>query len=300
MQLLETLGQRMRGTLVERGALRRFAASLLAGQQPYRQERSNRGCDVQSLEPREPDPTAAADLAAPQRLRESILMALSHDLRGPLTSVVGLAESLLRSAPALVESQAELASAMRDEALRMSEMVSNLLDILRIQSTDVALKQEWNMLGEIVGSALRITSQRLMRCLITTEVPSDFPLIRFDAILIERVLVNLIENAAKFSGPGAHIGIAVVMREDWAEVSVYDDGPGISAKDEPLLFERFSRCASSAGQPGHGLGLSICRAIVEAHGGTIRVSPSPYHGAGFTFSLPVGFPATEGLNDCWG
>jgi K+-sensing histidine kinase KdpD len=289
MQLLKTLGQRTRGTLVEPGALRRFAASLLAGPWPYRQERRGTGYEVQSLRPGEPDPTAAVDLTASQRLRESILMALSHDLRGPLTSVVGLGESLLRSTPALVESQAELARAMRDEALRMSEMVSNLLDILRIQSTDVALKQEWNMLEEIVGSALRITSQQLKQCSITTQVPSDFPLIRFDAVLVERVLANLIENATKYAGPGAHIGIAVVMREDWAEVSVYDNGPGIPIKDEQFLFERFSRCASSSGKPGHGLGLSICRAIVEAHGGTIRASPSPYHGAGFTFSLPLEF-----------
>lgn len=110
-------------------------------------------------------------------------------------------------------------------------------------------------------------------------------------MLVERVMANLIENAAKFAGPEAHIAVAAINRGTSEEVSVYDDGPGIPAGNEQYLFERFSRCDSATGKPGHGLGLSICRAIVEAHGGMIATSPSPYGGAGFTFSRPMEFPA---------
>ncbi|MFM0455981.1 ATP-binding protein, partial [Paraburkholderia nemoris] len=162
--------------------------------------------------------------------------------------------------------------------------------ILIIQSSVSLLRQEWQVLEEVVGGALRVSSQRLSGCVITTQLPVDFTLFRFDTVLIERVLVNLVENAAKFAGPEAHIGIAAVARGAWAEISVYDNGPGIPGGNEQRLFERFSGPGSAMAKPCHGLGLSICRAIVEAHGGMIGASPSPYGGAGFTFALPMELP----------
>jgi two-component system, OmpR family, sensor histidine kinase KdpD len=233
------------------------------------------------------------------RLRESILLALAHDLRGPLTSVVGLAESLLRLPPTLTWSQAEVAGALRDEALRMSELVSNSLDMVRIQGCETKLKREWQVLEEIIGGALRVSGRRLKTCQVTTAAPNDFPLLYFDAVLIERVLVNLIENAAKFAGPGAHVGIATVTRGAWADILVYDNGPGIPVGQEQSIFERFSRGEHTTGKTGLGLGLAICRALVEAHGGTICTSPSPGGGAGFTFSLPMEFspPAMAPIDD---
>jgi len=297
MQLFVNLQrQRVGSRRVEWGMLGRFVATLRSGSWLYRLEKIFAGGEGLLARTGATDPTAAAAVSASQRLRESIVIALSHDLRGPLTSVVGLGELLLRSTPALAQDQVDLASAMRDEAVRMSEMVSNLLDILRIQNGGTSPRQEWHVLEEVVGSALRVTSQRLTRCLITTNMSTDLPLLRFDAVLIERVLVNLIENAAKFAGPDAHIGITAVTHGSWAEISVYDNGPGIPVGDETCLFERFSRCESTAGKPGYGLGLSICRAIVQAHGGAIWISPSPYNGAGLTFSLPMALlPPTCGL-----
>jgi len=238
---------------------------------------------------RESDSTLTSTVTSLERLRESILIALAHDLRGPLTSVIGLAESLLCSTPSLAQNQAEIAGDMRDEALRMSGLVSNLLNMVRVQGRETKLKKEWQVLEEIIGSSLRVSKQRLNLCRVTTDVPRDFPLLYFDAILIERVLINLIENAAKFAGPEAHIGISAAIRGGWADISVYDNGGGIPLGQEQAIFDRFSRAECPSSVPGLGLGLSICRALVEAHAGMICTSPSPLLGAGFTFSLPVEF-----------
>jgi len=225
-----------------------------------------------------------------ERLRNSLLAALSHDLRTPLTSLVGLSESLTMSKPPLASSQQELAQALHDEALRMSNLVANLLDMARIQSGEVKLNLQWQEFEEVVGSALRASQSAIVRHEIKTRLAPALPLVRFDAVLIERVLCNLIENAAKYTPAGSRIVIAAEISGRFLEVAVYDNGPGLPAGQEDAIFEKFTRGERESATPGVGLGLAICRAIVEAHHGGIRAAHSPEGGASIQFTLPLGTP----------
>jgi two-component system sensor histidine kinase KdpD len=225
-----------------------------------------------------------------ERLRNSLLAALSHDLRTPLTSLVGLSESLAGSKPALAPLQLSMAHDLHDEALRMSALVANLLDMARIQSGEVKFNLQWHDLEEVVGSALRICTAQLKGHDVSTRLAPDLPLVLFDAVLIERVLCNLLENAAKYTPPGARIVVAAQLFGAWVNVTVYDNGPGLPPGNEDALFEKFTRGERESAKPGVGLGLAICRAIIEAHGGTIKTCTSPEGGAGFVFSLPRGTP----------
>ncbi|HEU4843272.1 MAG TPA: two-component system sensor histidine kinase KdpD [Burkholderiaceae bacterium] len=225
-----------------------------------------------------------------ERLRNSLLAALSHDLRTPLTSLVGMSETLAGSRPPLAPPQLALAEALHDEARRMSALVSNLLDMARIQSGEVTFNLQWQTLEEVVGSALRVCGAQLKGHVVATRLPPDLPLLRFDAVLIERVLCNLLENAAKYTPPGSHVAIGAQLRGTWVDVTVHDDGPGLPHGREEAIFEKFTRGERESAKPGVGLGLAICRAIVEAHGGRIHAAPSPAGGAAFVFSLPVGSP----------
>jgi two-component system, OmpR family, sensor histidine kinase KdpD len=225
-----------------------------------------------------------------ERLRNSLLAALSHDLRTPLTSLVGMSETLAGSRPPLAPPQLALADALHDEARRMSALVANLLDMARIQSGEVTFNLQWQTLEEVVGSALRVCGGQLKGHAVATRLPPDLPLLRFDAVLIERVLCNLLENAAKYTPPGSHVTIVAQLRGAWVDVTVHDDGPGLPHGREEAIFEKFTRGERESAKPGVGLGLAICRAIVEAHGGKIHAAPSPAGGAAFVFSLPVGSP----------
>ncbi|MYM99167.1 ATP-binding protein, partial [Duganella vulcania] len=225
-----------------------------------------------------------------ERLRNSLLAALSHDLRTPLTSLVGLSESLAGSRPPLAPAQRETAMLLHHEALRMSALVANLLDMARIQSGEVKFNLQWQALEEVVGSALRASGAQLQGHTVRTRLPAALPLLRFDAVLIERVLCNLLENAAKYTPPGARIEIAAALRGAWIDVMVCDDGPGLPPGREEAVFEKFTRGERESAKPGVGLGLAICRAIVDAHGGRIHAAPSPLGGAAFVMTLPLGTP----------
>ena len=233
-----------------------------------------------------------------ERLRNSLLAALSHDLRTPLTSLVGLSESLTRSQPPLTPSQWQLARALHDETLRMSNLVSNLLDMARIQSGKVELNLQWQPLEEVVGSALRACGQSVAGHVLQTRLAPDLPLVRFDAVLLERVLCNLVENAVKYTPPGSRIVIAAEEAGQFMRVAVYDNGPGLPAGRERVLFEKFTRGEQESATTGVGLGLAICQAIVTAHGGTIGAEHSPEGGASIVFTLPLGTPpALPALED---
>ena len=225
-----------------------------------------------------------------ERLRNSLLAALSHDLRTPLTVLVGLAESLTLTKPPLSPVQLESAEAIQDEARRMSTLVSNLLDMARIESGEVKLNLQWQPLEEVVGSALNAARAMLKQHSVEVNIPRDLPLVRFDALLIERVLVNLLENASKYTPPGSKITLAAQTVGDSLSVSVSDDGPGLTAGREEAVFQKFTRGERESATPGVGLGLAICRAIVESHQGKIVAMNRPGGGARFTFTLPLGHP----------
>lgn len=224
-----------------------------------------------------------------ERLRNSLLSAVSHDLRTPLTALVGLADTLASSS--LDEAtRRELAEAIRSRAASTAEQVGKLLDMARLQSGAVQLKRDWQSLEEVLGSALRQLAGVLDQHPLSSQIPADLPLCEFDPVLIERVLINLLENAAKYTPPGSHIRVSAQSRAGLLQVCVDDDGPGLPAGREEKLFSKFERGEAESARPGVGLGLAICRAIVEAHGGRIHAENRPEGGARFVFTLPQGQP----------
>ena len=228
-----------------------------------------------------------------ERLRNSVLSVISHDLRTPLTTLVGLS-SLLAEGQVDARKQASIAQSIQEESLRMNHLVTNLLDMARLQS-GVKLNKAWQLLDDVVGSALRACQRNLQGHQLEVALASDLPVLEYDAVLIERVLVNLLENAAKYTPPGSHITLLAQPEGATIRVCVQDDGPGLPSGLEQKLFDKFSRGNSESTTPGVGLGLAICRSIVEAHGGQITASNRQPHGAAFCFTLPVSqMPALPG------
>lgn len=226
---------------------------------------------------------------ASERLRNSVLGALSHDLRTPLTALVGLAETLALTQPDLSAEQRELAEAIRDEAMRTTLRVNKLLELARLQSGKVRLRREWQPIEEVVGAALGAMKQALARHRLRLDLPQELPLVEIDAVLFERVLCNLIENAVRLAPAATCIGIAARVAAPWLEICVCDEGPGIAAADPETLFAQFAR-GDAAAEGGVGLGLTIVRTIVEAHGGRVSAANQPTGGACFTIQLPLGEP----------
>lgn len=224
-----------------------------------------------------------------ERLRNSLLTAISHDLRTPLAALVGLADALKLTR--LEAPQTEVADAMRRSALRMSALVGNLLDMARLQSGTVQLNRHWLPLQEVVGSALASLDEVLTGREVVVELPAGLPLVELDAVLIERVLVNLLENAAKYSDGGIRITARTAGRH--VEIDVTDNGPGFPAGREARLFDKFERGDRESATPGVGLGLAICKAIVEAHGGCISAHNVATGGACVRVELPLGHPPQE-------
>jgi two-component system sensor histidine kinase KdpD len=221
-----------------------------------------------------------------ERLRNSLLTAISHDLRTPLAALVGLADAL-RLTP-LQPQQAEVAEAMRRSSLRMSALVSNLLDMARLQSGTVQLNRQWMPLQEVVGSALASADEMLAGREVVVALPAELPLAQVDAVLMERVLVNLLENAAKYAPGPVRIEARVAGRQ--VEIDVVDQGPGFPPGRETQLFDKFERGDRESATPGVGLGLAICKAIVEAHGGRISAHNAATGGACVRVELPLGQP----------
>lgn len=232
-----------------------------------------------------------------ERLRNSLLSAISHDLRTPLASLVGLSDALSLTAPPLAAPQREVAEAIRNSALRMSALVHNLLDMARLEAGAVRLNRAWLPLEEVVGSALEACTPSLAGRALHVALPHDLPLQHLDAVLIERVLVNLLENAAKYTPPGSAITIGAQADDEQVRLWVDDEGPGLPEGQEERLFEKFERGARESSLPGVGLGLAICRAVVEAHGGQIQGHNRHTHGeilgARFTLFLPRGTPPKD-------
>ncbi|MCU7373293.1 DUF4118 domain-containing protein [Paucibacter sp. O1-1] len=224
-----------------------------------------------------------------ERLRNSLLSALSHDLRTPLAVVYGLADTLA-ALPALPEAGREMAQALQRESQRINAMVNNLLDMARLQSGAVQLRLQWQPVEEVVGSALQAMQASLAAHRVQTELPPGLPMINLDAVLIERVLCNLLENAVKYTPAGSLIRISAELREAELWLRVADNGPGLPPGREEALFEKFARAKSESSTPGVGLGLAICRAIMQAHQGGIHAEPVPGGGAAFVLTLPLGNP----------
>ncbi len=223
-----------------------------------------------------------------ERLRNSLLAALSHDLRTPLTAVVGMSETLAQALAREASPHAAQARAITEQSLRTAQLVSNLLDMARLQAGAITLRRDWQSLEELAGSAIRSVEPSLAAHPVAVRLPPDLPLLYGDGVLLERVLANLFENAAKYTPPGTVITLTARREGARIVVEVSDDGPGLPAGDAEDLFRKFSRGEKESSTPGVGLGLAICRAIVQAHGGTISAAnrAPPAHGAVLTWTLP--------------
>ncbi len=229
-----------------------------------------------------------------ERLRNGLLSSISHDLRTPLTALVGLIDAMMLIEPKLPPPHQEFAGAIREQAMRTNSQVNNLLDMARLQAGKVTLHREWQPLEDAVGAALQARAAVLGGHSVRIDLPCDLPVLELDAVLMERVFCNLLENAAKYTPPGSVIEISARVVGAAVEVSVCDNGPGLPHGMEQAIFEKFTRGKEESNVVGVGLGLAIARAIVVAHGGDIRAynqagSPPP-GGACFVFTLPVGNP----------
>lgn len=227
---------------------------------------------------------------ATERLRSSILSALSHDLRTPLTVLVGLADSLLLAQNQVSAETEVTLRTIQSQARRLSNLGANLLEMARLSSGTVQLKREWHLMEDVVcASVERLTASHNAHRL-KLAIPSDLPLIEIDPVLIETVLNNLIENAIKYSPPEAPVTLSMEIKGTSLAIEVSDDGKGF---DEDLLvtaFDLFERGHKESSIPGFGIGLSICKIIIEAHGGTIQARNKKPAGAVVEFCLPLGTP----------
>ncbi|MBF0309695.1 MAG: two-component system sensor histidine kinase KdpD [Magnetococcales bacterium] len=225
-----------------------------------------------------------------ERLRNSLLSAISHDLRTPLTVISGMAEAMIMASPQLPEPHAGLARAIRDEVSRTTTLINNLLDMARMQMGHISLNRDWQTLEEVVGAAMHVCAPLLSHHTIRIDLPEDLPLLQLDSVLMERVFCNLLENAAKHTPPGTRLVITAVQVASDVEIAVMDNGPGLPPGSEKKLFDKFTRGKVESRISGFGLGLAIVRTIVEAHGGTVRAENRPDGGARFVLSLPVAPP----------
>jgi two-component system sensor histidine kinase KdpD len=224
---------------------------------------------------------------ASERLRNSLLAAISHDLRTPLAVLTGAASSLVEEGQRLSpEARRELAQTIYDEALHMSELTGNVLDMARLETGAVQVNRQWHPLDEVVGAVLSRLRKRLEGCRVEVSLDQAPALAQLDSVLIGQVLTNLIDNALKYSPAGTPIELRAAADPEGVRICIADRGPGLAPGDEKRVFEKFYRARAEGGPGGVGLGLTICQAVVEAHNEHIWAENRPEGGARFCFVLP--------------
>lgn len=232
----------------------------------------------------------AAVLAKNEQLRANLLRTISHDLRTPLTSISGNADNLLMNGEHFDEAaKQELYRDIYNDAGWLINLVENLLSVTRLEGGGLNLQLTPELLEEVTDEVIRHTARRCEGHELTVQHKDELLMARMDAKLIVQVLINLVDNAVKYTPPGTHITITTERRDQWAVISVADDGPGIPDSMKPHIFDMFYSGARKVADSRRslGLGLALCRSIVAAHGGTMTVSDHHPRGAVFTFTLPV-------------
>jgi two-component system sensor histidine kinase KdpD len=227
-------------------------------------------------------------LQARETLERALLSSVSHDLRTPLVSIIGALDTLRENVHTLVDkARRELLDTACEEAERLNRFVGNLLDMTRLEAGALTLKEELSDIQDLVGCALAALEQRIGARKIEVQLPANLPLVRMDMALMTQVLVNLLDNALKYSLPESDIRIAARMDNGRLTLEVSDRGPGVPESDLKRVFDKFYRIPVPEGAGGTGLGLSICKGIVEAHGGKIRAENRAGGGLRVIVTLPV-------------
>jgi two-component system sensor histidine kinase KdpD len=224
--------------------------------------------------------------AETEALRSTLLSSVSHDLRTPLAAITGSSTALLQEDITLdKQSRQELVQTIFEEAEHLNQIIRNVLDMTRLEAKAISVQKEWQSLEEIVGVVLNRLADKLNGHQVITRIPAEIPLVPFDPLLIEQVLMNLLDNAIKYTPEGTPFELSAEVKGDDVLIEFADRGPGIQPGDEERIFEKFVRRATVGG--GIGLGLTICRAIVNAHGGRIWAENRPGGGSIFRFTIPI-------------
>jgi len=220
-----------------------------------------------------------------ERMRSSLLGAISHDLRTPLAGIQGAASALLLDSDAIPEAtRRDLLGMIHGESQRLTQLITNLLDLTRLESGAIRVQKEWHSLEEVVGSVLRRTESGPAQ--VRVELPDDLPLVAMDAALMEQLLINLLENARRHA-PGSPVTLGALLQNNSLEIHVSDHGPGIPEDYRERVFDKFFRLPGRTTDGGVGLGLAICDAIAKAHGGSIQAHSPREGGASFRVILPM-------------
>ncbi|MDF2759928.1 MAG: histidine kinase [Thermomicrobiales bacterium] len=231
-------------------------------------------------------------LTQSDELKSALLAAVSHDLRTPLASIKASATSLLDDSVEWdAETRRDFLTAIDEETDRLTLMVSNLLDLSRIEGGALRPQKDWYDIDELIVDVRARLAPRTRSHPLTITVEPDLPLLRFDYVQIAQVLVNLIENAVKYTPDGTPIAVAAHQIPGAIEISVHDDGPGIPPEHQLRLFDKFYRAYVPTAAPGAGIGLAISKGLVAAHGGHIWVESEPGSGTTFHFTLPLPSPS---------
>ena len=209
-------------------------------------------------------------------------------MRTPLAAIAGASSTLVDDHGLDGSTRHELATSIFEESERLNRLVANLLDMTRLEAGALSVRKEWQVVEEVVGVVLNRLSRRLQRFHVTTRLAHDLPLVPFDPLLIQQVLTNLLENAMKCTPEGGEITVSAQLVGPDVQIDVADRGLGLVPGEEEHVFEKFFRSARSTNGSGVGLGLTICRGIVELHGGHIWARNRPDGGACFSFTLPRG------------
>lgn len=235
---------------------------------------------------------ALAVVAETERVRSALLSSISHDLRTPLAVMSGASSSLAERGEQLgADERRALAQSIFQQSRDMAEVMGNVLQMTRLETGTIEIRRDWASITEIAGSALDRLAGRLAQHRVMLDLPADLPLVRVDATLIEQVLGNLLENAARHTPAGTLVRLRAARRDAELVVSVEDFGSGLPPEDFKRLFAKFHRGgAGEAAGGGIGLGLAICRAIVTLHQGRIWAEQLPGGGTAFRFTLPLEAP----------
>lgn len=230
--------------------------------------------------------------AESERMRTALLDSVSHELRTPLAAIIGSSTGLLESGELFSEEdRAELLGTIRDGALRMNRLVTNLLGMVQLESGMIKMRREWLDVGELAGIVIRQLKEALGQRKVRLRISEDLPPLPGDIVLLEQMLANIVSNAIKYSPDGSDIRLEAFVRDRSLALRIEDEGAGLSEEEGRRIFDKFYRSEATRHIPGTGLGLSIAKGIAEMHGGSISAGPGSVKGAAVTVLLPLSMPS---------